>query len=87
MLVDQLEVATEERGLSAIAIQGGVSANSGLRSAVQALGARRGWAVHIPPFRYCTDNGAMIALSGQYAAETEQQGALADAPLARWPLQ
>lgn len=87
MLVDQLEVATEERGLSAIAIQGGVSANSGLRRAVQALGERRGWTVHIPPFRYCTDNGAMIALSGQYAAETGEKGALADAPLARWPLQ
>ncbi len=86
MLVDKLEEAAVAFGLEAIAIQGGVSANSGLRSAVEALGKRRNWSVHIPPFRYCTDNGAMIALSGQYAAEHGEPGALNEAPLARWPL-
>lgn len=87
ILVGKLESATEAFGLSAVAIQGGVSANSGLRRAVEALGARRGWSVHIPPFRYCTDNGAMIALTGQYAAESvDGEGTLGDAPLARWPM-
>ena len=86
MLVEKLELAAEAYGLEAVAIQGGVSANSGLRSAVQGLGERRGWQVHIPPFRYCTDNGAMIALTGQYAARNSQSGTLDEAPLARWPL-
>lgn len=86
ILVNKLEQATDAFGLSAIAIQGGVSANSGLRQAVQDLGERRGWQVHIPPFRYCTDNGAMIALTGQYAAEYGVEGRWDEAPLARWPL-
>ena len=86
ILIHKLEQATDAFGLSAIAIQGGVSANSGLRRAVEALGGRRGWKVHIPPFRYCTDNGAMIALTGQYAAELGATGELGEAPLARWPL-
>ena len=86
MLVEKLEAAAEKRNRQAIAIQGGVSANSGLRKAVEELGVRKGWNVHIPPFRYCTDNGAMIALSGQYAAERGEKGGLGEAPMARWPL-
>lgn len=86
MLVDKLESAADRFGLEAIAIQGGVSANSGLRQAVEDLGKRRGWQVHIPPFRYCTDNGAMIGLTGQFAAERGEAGGLGDAPLARWPM-
>jgi N6-L-threonylcarbamoyladenine synthase len=86
ILIDKLEVAADEKGFKAVAIQGGVSANSGLRAAVQALGERRGWDVHIPPFRYCTDNGAMIALTGQFAAARSEEGRLDEAPLARWPM-
>ena len=86
ILVGKLEQAADQHGHTAVAIQGGVSANSGLREAVEVLGQERGWAVHIPPFRYCTDNGAMIALTGQYAAERKETGAWSDAPLARWPL-
>jgi N6-L-threonylcarbamoyladenine synthase len=86
ILVGKLETAADQLGREAVAIQGGVSANSGLRDAVTALGQKRGWQVHIPPFRYCTDNGAMIALTGQYAAERQETGEWSDAPLARWPL-
>jgi len=86
MLVDKLEKAADEFGRTAIAIQGGVSANSGLREAVTGLAERRGWDVHIPPFRYCTDNGAMIAITGQFAAMKQRPGHLSDGPLPRWPL-
>ena len=47
-------------------IAGGVSANSGLRNAVEATGKKEGWNVFIPPFEYCTDNAAMIAITGYY---------------------
>ena len=87
MLVDRLEEAALARGRQAIAIQGGVSANSGLRCAVEALGQEKGWDVHIPPFRYCTDNGAMIAISGQLAAMGGKPGGLEDGPLPRWPME
>lgn len=87
MLTTRLEQAADQFGRTAIAIQGGVSANSGLRRAVQELGARRGWSVHIPPFKYCTDNGAMIAMAAQFAAMKGEEGALSDGPMPRWPME
>lgn len=48
-------------GLNTIAIGGGVAANSGLRSQLQAAAQPHGLRVLLPPFRFCTDNAAMIA--------------------------
>ena len=87
MLVSRLEQAADRFGRTAVAIQGGVSANSGLRAGVEALGRRRGWSVHIPPFKYCTDNGAMIAMAGQFASMRQESGSLSDGPLPRWPME
>lgn len=64
ILIRQLERAADEYGISEIAIAGGVSANSGLRSAIEELGKKRGWLTYIPRFEYCTDNAAMIAITG-----------------------
>ena len=86
MLVSRLEQAADRFGRTSIAIQGGVSANSGLREAVEALAKRRSWSVHIPPFKYCTDNGAMIAMAGQFASMKLESGSLSDGPLPRWPM-
>ena len=49
-----------------VAIAGGVSANSGLRKALAETGKKLGWKTFIPPFEYCTDNAAMIAIAGYY---------------------
>ena len=49
-----------------IAVAGGVSANSGLRSALTDLGREAGWNIHIPPFQFTTDNAAMIAVAGYF---------------------
>ncbi|MEP7259524.1 MAG: tRNA (adenosine(37)-N6)-threonylcarbamoyltransferase complex transferase subunit TsaD, partial [Flavitalea sp.] len=40
--------------------------NSGLRKAFTEMGKKEGWRVFIPPFAYCTDNAAMIAITGYY---------------------
>jgi N6-L-threonylcarbamoyladenine synthase len=50
-----------DRGLSAIAIGGGVAANSALRSHLQAAATEHGLTVYFPPLKLCTDNAAMIA--------------------------
>ena len=47
-------------------IAGGVSANSGLRKALQEEGEKQAWKTFIPAFEYCTDNAAMIAITGYY---------------------
>jgi N6-L-threonylcarbamoyladenine synthase len=65
-LIRKLILAAKETGISEIAIVGGVSANSGLRNAVYALGEQKKWNVFIPELQYATDNAAMIAITGYY---------------------
>lgn len=69
ILMDKLTKAVEEYNVNHVAIAGGVSANSGLRNRLNEIGANKGWHVHIPKFEYCTDNAAMIAITGKYMFE------------------
>ena len=66
ILMAKLKRAAEQTGISQIAIAGGVSANSGLRDTLKELEKKLGWTVFIPAFEYCTDNAAMIAITGHY---------------------
>ncbi len=66
MLLIKLKEAMKQLGLSEVAIAGGVSANSGLRSTLAALAQRKGWKLYVPEFEYCTDNAAMIAMAAHY---------------------
>ena len=66
MLIKKLIRASEQTGIKEIAIAGGVSANSGLRRALQDTGNERGWKVYIPKMEYCTDNAAMIAMAAHF---------------------
>jgi len=66
ILLAKLKKAAKEYGVKEIAIAGGVSANSGLRSALNTLAEEMKWNVYIPAFEYCTDNAAMIAIAGYY---------------------
>lgn len=66
ILLDKLKKAALKYNCKQIAIAGGVSANSGLRSALMAMEADLGWQVFIPKFEYCTDNAAMIAIAGYH---------------------
>jgi N6-L-threonylcarbamoyladenine synthase len=66
ILLKRLELASEKLGVREIAIAGGVSANSGLRAALEKKREEKNWNVHIPKFEYCTDNAAMIAITGYF---------------------
>jgi N6-L-threonylcarbamoyladenine synthase len=69
ILLQKLRKASREYKIKEIAIAGGVSANSGLRSEIQKLGEVENWNVYIPAFQYCTDNAGMIAMAGHFKAE------------------
>jgi N6-L-threonylcarbamoyladenine synthase len=69
ILFKKLVKAAKDHNITDIAIAGGVSANSGLRSRLQEEGTQRGWRVFIPKFEYCTDNAAMIAITGKFLYE------------------
>ena len=66
ILLNKLKKAAQQTGVKNLCIAGGVSANSGLRSALRQLGEQQHWNTFIPPFEYCTDNAAMIAMTGYY---------------------
>lgn len=66
ILMDKLKKAVKQTGIKEIAIGGGVSANSGIRTALTDAQKRFGWKTYIPKFEYTTDNAAMIAIVGHY---------------------
>ena len=66
ILLHKLKRASLDTGIRQVCLSGGVAANRGLRKAFQSLGAKMGWQTHIPSLPYCTDNAAMIAITGYY---------------------
>lgn len=62
ILMKKLEKAAQDLGIKDVAIAGGVSANSGLRQAMEDNKEKLGWNIYIPKFEYTTDNAAMIAM-------------------------
>lgn len=86
MLMKKLKRASRETGIKEVAIAGGVSANSGLRAALQQQAAKQGWNVYIPAFQYCTDNAGMIAMAAHYQYLAGQFAPLDVSPMPRMPL-
>ena len=64
ILMDKLKKAVKETGINEIAIGGGVSANSGIRSTLKENESKYNWKTYIPKFEFTTDNAAMIAIVG-----------------------
>jgi N6-L-threonylcarbamoyladenine synthase len=85
ILLNKLKKAAGETGIENICIAGGVSANSGLRNAFEKMGVEEGWKTYIPPFEYCTDNAAMIAITGYHKYLAHMFEDLSVVPFARAP--
>lgn len=85
ILLSKLEAAVSATGILEVAIAGGVSANRGLRKELERRRDEQGWTVHIPPMEYCTDNAAMIAMTGAIHFESGLRGEISDAPNPRLP--
>ncbi len=66
VLMIKLVQAAKETGIKVVSVAGGVSANSGLREALLTEAVKRDWEMYIPPFKFTTDNAAMIAITGYY---------------------
>ncbi len=85
-LLKNLLAVSKETGIKQIAIAGGVSANSCLRSELELLGKKHQWQTYIPKFEYCTDNAAMIAITGYYKFLNKEFCGLEVTPLARYSI-
>jgi N6-L-threonylcarbamoyladenine synthase len=66
ILLKKVRKAARDHKIRTVALAGGVSANSGLRKALQDMGTKEGWQVFVPPVHYTTDNAAMIAMAGHF---------------------
>jgi N6-L-threonylcarbamoyladenine synthase len=66
ILLNKLKKAASQTGITNICLAGGVAANKGLRRSFEELGKTLGWKTFIPKMEYCTDNAAMIAMTGYY---------------------
>ena len=86
VLMDKLIKASFLTGIKEIAIAGGVSANSGLRSALTKQKEKLMWNIYLPEFAYCTDNAAMIAITGYYKYREKEFTGQGITPLARLSL-
>lgn len=64
ILMEKMKIAVNQTGITRIAIGGGVSANSGIRNAMNEAQTKYGWQAFIPKFEYTTDNAAMIGIVG-----------------------
>ena len=66
ILVEKTMKAAEEYGYTTIGLAGGVSANSGVRNALQEACDKCGYKLFMPEFRYCGDNAAMIGCQAYF---------------------
>ena len=66
ILCSHVLAAAEHTGDTVIALAGGVSANSGLRSRMEQECSARGLKLYVPPLALCGDNAAMVGSQGYY---------------------
>ncbi|VAW00133.1 N(6)-L-threonylcarbamoyladenine synthase [hydrothermal vent metagenome] len=81
-----MQLFRQQFGATTLVVAGGVAANQIIRQALQVLADEQGFGFIAPPLRYCTDNGAMIALAGAKHLRQGQTSALNIAARPRWPL-
>ncbi|NIT57894.1 MAG: tRNA (adenosine(37)-N6)-threonylcarbamoyltransferase complex transferase subunit TsaD [Aliifodinibius sp.] len=82
VLVKKLRNAIQHTGVSTIALAGGVSANSMLRRKANKLAEQTGCELHIPKLAYCTDNAAMIAITGYMMGQRQMFSDMKTKPFA-----
>ena len=86
VLLEKLELSVKESGVKSVALAGGVSANSELRTKTLTLAEKLNCKCFIPPLEYCTDNAAMIAISAYFKFLEGQFSPLNTVPRARWEI-
>ena len=66
-IIIKVRKAIQDRGIKHVIVAGGVAANQGLREEMDKLCKELNVDLSIPPIKYCTDNGTMIAAAGYFA--------------------
>ncbi|MEX0685884.1 MAG: tRNA (adenosine(37)-N6)-threonylcarbamoyltransferase complex transferase subunit TsaD [Balneolales bacterium] len=83
VLVKKLRKAVKQSGVNTVLLAGGVSANTMLRQKTEIWAKENDINLHIPKPLYCTDNAAMIAVTGYMRAQANMYDDLRMKPFAR----
>jgi putative glycoprotease GCP len=83
ILLDKLDKAVKQTGVTTVAIGGGVSANSGVRQAIADYCSKHHLTAFIPQRAFTTDNAAMVAIAGYYKYLDKQFCPYSEVPYAR----
>jgi len=83
VLITKLKRAVKKKCVKHVMIAGGVSANSMLRAKAEKLASEMSLNLMIPSVQYCTDNGAMIAITGALRARQNSFDDLSIKPFAK----
>jgi len=86
-LAKKCQRAIKQTGYKTLVIAGGVSANKELRQRLKQLENTLGINFFCPAFKYCTDNGAMIAFAGAMRLQKEQKHNKKIRAYPRWSLE
>lgn len=83
ILMEKLKKAITSHHTQHLSIGGGVSANSGVRKAVEELSKSHGITAWLPPLKYTTDNAAMVATAAYFKLLEKEYSPLDLAPFAK----
>ena len=81
-----MQLVAERTDRRTFVVAGGVAANKTLRARLEAEARHHGFHFAAPPLRWCTDNGAMIALAGAERLQLGYSDPIDTPARARWPL-
>jgi N6-L-threonylcarbamoyladenine synthase len=87
VLSQKLLKAGEELGIDSLVLAGGVACNEALRRRLKEAAEKRRMAFYYPRSEYCTDNAAMIALTGCYRIMRGERSDLSIDVRSRYPIQ
>jgi len=87
VLSQKLLKAGEELGIDSLVLAGGVACNQALRRRLKEEADKRGIAFYYPRSEYCTDNAAMIALTGCYRIMRGERSDLSIDVKSRYPIE
>ena len=86
VLVKKSIQALKQEGLNRIIISGGVGANKTLRKKIITECEKNDFEFFFPDLKFCTDNGAMIALAGAFRANLTDKNNYSFSVKPRWKL-
>ncbi len=86
VLVEKTMAAARMEGISTVVLSGGVAANRRLRDAMKKAGDAEGIRVLCPSMELCTDNAAMVALTGYHRLCAGMHGDYSEDVYSRMPI-